>query len=76
MDDAAAALQALVDLADAYPGQFKPEFELGYWAGVTGGADRWFVRFEADIAENEFTVTGHTAFEALRRAAVEALARR
>lgn len=45
----AAALRAMVDLADAFPGQFKPEFELGYWAGVAGDAERWYVRFEGDI---------------------------
>jgi hypothetical protein len=35
-DDTAAALRDLVALADALPGQFRPEFDLGYWFGVTG----------------------------------------
>lgn len=56
--DTAAALRELVDLAESLPGQFKPEFELGYWAGVSEGAERWYVRFEGDIRDNEFTVLG------------------
>ena len=42
-DDTAAALRDLVDLAETFPGAFKPEFELGYWAGVTDGAEPWYV---------------------------------
>jgi hypothetical protein len=71
-DDTAAALRDLVDLADGFPGAFKPEFELGYWAGVAEGAERWYVRFEGDIRDNEFTVLGHSAAEVLRAAAHEA----
>ena len=74
-DDDAAALRELVALADSLPGQFRPEFELGYWAGVSG-AEAWYVRFEGDIEDTEFTVLGFTAAEALRRAAVEASRRR
>jgi len=29
-------------------------------------AKRWYVRFEGDIRDNEFTVLGHTAADALR----------
>lgn len=74
-EDTASALQEMVDCAESFPGQFKPEFELGYWAGVKDGAERWYVRFEGDIVDNEFTVLGHTAAEALRLAIREAQAR-
>ncbi len=74
-DDTAAALRDLVALTDASPGQFRPEFDLGYWSGVTG-AEPWYVRFEGDIEDTEFTVLGFTAAEALRRAGEEALRRR
>jgi len=43
--DVGAALEALVRLANRLPGQFRPEFELGYWSGVAEGKERWFVRF-------------------------------
>jgi hypothetical protein len=68
-DDTAAALRELVDLAEHISGQFRPEFELGYWAGVSEGAERWYVRFEGDIRDQEFTVLGRTAADALRTAA-------
>jgi hypothetical protein len=74
-DDTALALGELVELADHFPGQFRPEFELGYWSGGSKGAERWYVRFEGDIRDNEFTVVGHSAAEALRLAAREAQAR-
>jgi hypothetical protein len=51
------------------------EFELGYWARVQDGAERWYVQFEGDISDNEFTVLGHTAADALRTAAREAQSR-
>jgi hypothetical protein len=69
------ALRQLVEIADNLPGQFKPEFELGYWAGVSDGAENWYVRFEGDIRDTEFTVLGHSAAEALRDAAREVLSR-
>jgi hypothetical protein len=74
-EDTAAALRDLVDLADGFPGAFKPDFELGYWAGVAEGSERWHVRFEGDIRDNEFTVLGHSAAEAPRSAVREAQAR-
>jgi hypothetical protein len=70
--DTGRALREMVELADNLPGQFKPEFELGYWAGVAEGTERWWVRFEGDIRDNEFTVLGHSAAEALLKAAREA----
>ena len=73
-EDTAAALRELVDLADGFPGAFKPEFELGYWAGVAEGTERWYVRFEGDIRDNEFTVLGHSAAVSLRAAVREAQA--
>lgn len=73
--DTAAALQAMVDLVEELPGQFRPEFELGYWGGAADGGERWYVRFEGDIRDNEFAVLGHSAAEALRKAAHEALQR-
>lgn len=69
--DTVSALREMVELADHLPGQFKPEFELGYWAGVAEDAERWYVRFEGDIRDSEFTVLGHSAAEALRKAARE-----
>jgi hypothetical protein len=74
-DETATALRELVDLADNFPGQFKPQFELGYWAGVSEGAERWYVRFEGDIRDSEFTVLGRSAAETLRLAASEARVR-
>jgi len=74
-DKTATALREMVDLANRFPGAFKPEFELGYWAGVPAGAESWYVRFEGDIRDNEFTVLGHSAAEVLERAADEARAR-
>ena len=71
MDEATAtALRELVDLAETMPGGFRPEFELGYWAGVTD-ADAWYVRFEGDISDGEILITAHSASEALRRAIEE-----
>jgi hypothetical protein len=70
-ESTASALRELVELADNLPGQFKPEFELGYWAGVVDSAERWYVRFEGDIRDSEFTMLGHSAAEALRNAARE-----
>jgi hypothetical protein len=72
-EDTATGLRELVEVADSFPRQFKPEFELGYWAGVTDGAERWYVRFEGDILDNQSAVLGHSAAEALRKAASEAL---
>lgn len=74
MDETAAALRELVALAESMSGQFQPEFELGYWAGVTE-AEPWYVRFEGDIQGTEFMVLGFTAAEALRKAHSEALRR-
>ena len=56
-DETAAALRDLVALADSLAGQFRPEFDLGYWSGVEG-AEPWYVRFEGDIKDTEFTVLG------------------
>lgn len=74
-EDTATALREMVDLAEHIPGQFRPEFELGYWARVSEGAERWYVRFEGDIRDSEFTVLGHTAADALRAAVREAHSR-
>jgi len=62
------ALRRLVELMETMPGSFRGEFQLGYWGGVTGGADAWSVRVEADIDETEFFLTGSTAEEVLRKA--------
>jgi hypothetical protein len=75
-DDTAAALRELVQLADTMPGQFRPEFDLGYRSGVSDDAESWYVRFEGDIEGTEFTVLGFTAAQALRKASEEALRRR
>jgi hypothetical protein len=55
-EDTAAALRDMVHLAKNIPGLFRPEFALGYWAGVQESAERWFVHFEGDIRDSEFTV--------------------
>lgn len=65
----------MVEVVDTFPGAFRAEFELGYWAGVAEDAQRWYVRFGGDIRDDEFTVLGHSAAEALRTAAHEAVAR-
>lgn len=75
-DDTGVALQDLVLLADSLPGEFRPEFELGYWSGVSDGAESWCVRFEGDMQGTEFTVLGFTAAQALRKSGEEALRRR
>lgn len=62
-----AAPHEMAELAESFPGAFKPAFELGYWAGVSEGAERWYVRFEGDIRDTQFTVLGYTAAEALRK---------
>ena len=65
----------MVNCADAFPGQFKRELELGYSAVVNDPAERWYVRLEGDIVDNEFTVLSRTAAEALRLTIREAQAR-
>jgi hypothetical protein len=69
------ALDELVQLVDTMPGAFRGEFELGYWGGVTHGADCWWVRFEADIYDGSLLVTALTATEALDKARGEAITR-
>jgi hypothetical protein len=75
-DNVEQALLALVETAETLPGSFRPEFTLTYWAGVSGGAEAWSCTFEGDIVGDDgggrFFVLGHTATEALRRAAEEA----
>ena len=44
-------------------------------AGVTEGADCWWVRFEADIHDGSLFVTALTATEALDKARSEAISR-
>jgi hypothetical protein len=51
------ALDELIELIEAMPGVFRGEFQLGYCGGVTGGADAWSVRVEADIEDTEFFLT-------------------
>ena len=69
MDATSEALARLAAMADALPGAFRPEFELGYWSGVDEGSESWYVHFEGDIEGNEFTVLGHTAADAINAAA-------
>ena len=57
------------------PGGFRGEFELGYWGGVSGDADAWYVRFEGDISGGEIFVTARTPEDALRKARAEAIKR-
>ena len=66
------AMDALIQLIDTMPGTFRGEFQLGYWGGVTEGADAWSVRVEADIEDTEFFVTGSTPSAVLRKALEEA----
>jgi hypothetical protein len=65
------ALAEMVDLMQSMPGTFRGEFQLGFWGGVTEGADAWSVRVEADIVDTEFFLTAPTASDALRRAIEE-----
>jgi hypothetical protein len=66
------ALDELIELIDTMPGRFRGEFQLGYWGGVTQGADAWSVRVEADIEGTEFFVTGSSPSAVLRKALGEA----
>jgi len=61
------ALQQMVELLETMPGTFRGEFQLGFWGGVTGGADAWSIRVEADIVDGEFFVTAQSALEALQK---------
>lgn len=77
MESLDGALDQLVETANTLPGAFRPEFELGYWAGVDPAeADPWYVRFEGDImgddGSEEFVLTGRTPTEVLARAHEEA----
>lgn len=65
------ALEELIELIENMPGAFRGEFQLGYWGGVTQGADAWSVRVEADIRDTEFFLTAPTPSLALRRAVEE-----
>jgi hypothetical protein len=65
------AMDELTELMETMPGAFRGEFELGYWGGVTGGADAWSVRVEADIEGTTFFLTGNTPSVVLRKAAEE-----
>jgi hypothetical protein len=65
------ALDEMIELIQTMPGTFRGEFQLGYWGGVTEGADAWSVRVEADIEDTEFFLTAGTPSEALKRAIQE-----
>lgn len=65
------AMDELIELIDTMPGTFRGEFQLGYWGGVTEGADAWSVRVEADIEGTEFFLTGSTPSAVLRKALEE-----
>ena len=62
------ALAEMVELMQSMPGTFRGEFQLGFWGGVTEGADAWSIRVEADIVDTEFFLTAPTPSDALRRA--------
>ena len=62
----------LIELIETMPGAFHGEFQLGYWGGLTKGTDAWSVRFEADIVDTEFFLTGSTPSAVLRDALEEA----
>jgi len=73
--DFAGAFAAMVETTEALPGQFKAEFSLTFWAGVTPGAEPWQCRVEGDIhgdGGDSFIVLGMSAAEALRTASAEA----
>ena len=61
------ALSEMVELLETMPGTFRGEFQLGFWGGVTGGADAWSIRVEADIVDTEFFLTAQSPEEALRK---------
>ena len=44
MDDVPEDLDELIELINTMPGAFHGEFQLGFWGGVTEGADAWSVR--------------------------------
>jgi hypothetical protein len=65
------ALDELIVLIDTMPGAFRGEFQLGYWGGISGGAEAWSVRVEADIEGTEFFLTGSSPSAVLRKALEE-----
>ena len=74
-DHVSEALAEMVRTADALPGAFKAEFTLTYWASVIEPGESWLCTVEGDIQGDDgssFSVLGHTAEEALMRAAEEA----
>jgi hypothetical protein len=74
-EDVVAALTSMVDTADRLPGQYKAEFTLTYWSGVQAPAEAWLCTVEGDIHGDDgdtFSILGHTAAEALRKASEEA----
>jgi len=74
-DNVESALADVVNTAETLPGTYRPEFTLTYLAGVTEGAEQWCCSVEGDIVGDDgdtFSVLGHTAAEALRKASEEA----
>lgn len=70
-DELPQALDELIELIDTMPGTFRGQFQLGYWGGVSEGADAWSVRVEADIEDTEIFLTGSSPSAALKMALVE-----
>jgi hypothetical protein len=70
-----AALSEMVRTAKELPGAYRAEFILEYWGGVIPPAEAWCCSVEGDImgdSGDRLSVLGHTATEALQRAAAEA----
>lgn len=65
------ALHRMVELLETMPGAFRGEFHLGFWGGVTGGADARSIQVEADIEDGEFFLTAQSPEEALQKALEE-----
>jgi hypothetical protein len=71
-DDVPEALVTLSEFMKTMPGTFRGGFQLGFWGGVTKGADAWSIKVEADIVDTEFFLTAQTPGEALRNGLEEA----
>ena len=71
-DDLPGELTRLVEVIETMPGAFRGEFQLGFWGGVTEGADAWSIRVEADMEDTESFLTASTPVDAIQKALDEA----
>lgn len=76
-DDVEDALAALITAVEGIGGAYFGEFSLEHWAGVER-AEQWCCTVAGDIRGDDgdrFSILGHSAADALRRAAEETVRR-